>query len=225
MTSEMTAIESSLARAYVGSSGFSYSAWQGGFYPTGSRESDFLALYAEQLPAVELNSTFYQLPSQETFERWAESTPAGFRFTLKMNRHVTLAGRLELLATFCEHARLLGDRLGPIRVEVVARATTGSCCCSSARWIQSSRAPRLPPPVWDDPGNRLLDEAGVVRAGALEAAAPFRYLRFRDPPYDEGARGLGGRIRPLLERGIDVYGYFRHEDEPTAPVYAALLRR
>ncbi len=81
---------------------------------------------------------------------------------------------------------------------------------------------------WDDPEvTDRLDEAGVVRAGALEAAAPFRYLRFRDPPYDDEALdGLAAEIRPLLERGIDVYGYFRHEDEPTAPVYAAgLLER
>ena len=75
MTSEVTAIESSLARAYVGSSGFSYSSWKGGFYPADAKEIDFLGLYADRLPAVEVNSTFYQLPSEATFERWAEATP------------------------------------------------------------------------------------------------------------------------------------------------------
>ena len=63
-----------------------------------------------------------------------------------------------------------------------------------------------------------------MRAGSLEDAAPFRYLRFRDPPYDEAAlAGLAAEIRPLVERGVEVYGYFRHEDEPTAPAYAARL--
>ena len=73
---------------------------------------------------------------------------------------------------------------------------------------------------WDGvdlPGN-------AVRVGALDAAAPFRYLRFRDPPYDDAALAEVARdIAPLLERELDVYCYFRHEDEPTAPRYAACL--
>jgi uncharacterized protein YecE (DUF72 family) len=57
-----------------------------------------------------------------------------------------------------------------------------------------------------------------------EADAPFRYLRFREPPYDEPAlHALAARIRPLLEDGIRVYAYFKHEDEPTAPLYAKRL--
>jgi uncharacterized protein YecE (DUF72 family) len=78
---------------------------------------------------------------------------------------------------------------------------------------------------WDDPEvTARLDEAGAVRVGALEAAAPFRYLRFRDPPYDDAAlEAIAGDIRPLLEQEVEVYGYFRHEDEPTAPAYAERL--
>jgi len=71
----------------------------------------------------------------------------------------------------------------------------------------------------------MLDERGVARVDALESSAAFRYLRFREPPYDEDAlAGLAGTIRPLLDAGADVYGYFRHEDEPTAPLYAERLR-
>ncbi len=69
-----------------------------------------------------------------------------------------------------------------------------------------------------------LDEHGAVRAGSLESAAPFRYLRFREPPFDEAdLAALAAEIRPLLSREVEVYGYFRHEDEPTAPAYAARL--
>ena len=80
---------------------------------------------------------------------------------------------------------------------------------------------------WDDPEVQArLDEHGAVRAGALDGAAPFRYLRFRDPPYDEAAlAGLAAEIRPLLAEGVEVYGYFRHEDEPTAPAYARAAAR
>ena len=60
--------------------------------------------------------------------------------------------------------------------------------------------------------------------GALDGAASFRYLRFRDPPYDDaGLAALADEIRPLLAAGIEVFGYFKHEDEPTAPRYAERL--
>jgi uncharacterized protein YecE (DUF72 family) len=64
----------------------------------------------------------------------------------------------------------------------------------------------------------------AVRIDDLEAQAPFRYLRFRDPPYDDDALAeWAERIRPLVADGIDVYCYFRHEDEPPAPRYAERL--
>jgi uncharacterized protein YecE (DUF72 family) len=64
----------------------------------------------------------------------------------------------------------------------------------------------------------------VVVDGDDRAAAPFRYLRFRDPPYDDDALGrIADRVRPLVASGVDVYAYFRHEEEPTAPRYAERL--
>jgi uncharacterized protein YecE (DUF72 family) len=70
-----------------------------------------------------------------------------------------------------------------------------------------------------------LDERGVARAGAWEGAAAFRYLRLREPPYDDEAlAALAHEIRPLVAAGVDVYAFFRHEDEPTAPRYAERLR-
>jgi uncharacterized protein YecE (DUF72 family) len=64
-----------------------------------------------------------------------------------------------------------------------------------------------------------------VHVNDWEADAPFRYLRFREPPYeDDELQRLASRIRPLLARGVDVYAYFRHEDAPTAPDAARRLR-
>ena len=64
----------------------------------------------------------------------------------------------------------------------------------------------------------------AVRVGALESEAPFRYVRFRDPPYDDAELGeWAARLRPLLEEGKELYCYFRHEDEPAAPRYASRL--
>jgi uncharacterized protein YecE (DUF72 family) len=70
--------------------------------------------------------------------------------------------------------------------------------------------------------------AGVdvaVRVNSLEADAPFRYLRLREPPYDdEQLRAWAERLRPLLADGVRVHCYFKHEDEPTAPAYAERLQ-
>ena len=75
-------------------------------------------------------------------------------------------------------------------------------------------------PSWDGVEPRLA-EAGAVRVNDLEGDAPFRFLRLRDPPYDDAVLvALADRIRPLTE---PVYVYFRHEDEPTAPTYAQRL--
>ena len=69
-----------------------------------------------------------------------------------------------------------------------------------------------------------VDVAPAVRVNDWEADAPFRYLRFREPPHSEQELAeLAARIEPLLARGVDVFAYFRHEDAPTAPAYAARL--
>jgi len=80
-------------------------------------------------------------------------------------------------------------------------------------------AAQVPEPSWDD-----ADVAPAVRVNDWEAEAPFRYLRFREPPYtDTELQALAGRIRPLVATGVEVFAYFRHEDEPDAPVYANRL--
>jgi uncharacterized protein YecE (DUF72 family) len=194
----------SVTRAYVGASGFSYPTWRGGFYPAEAKPPDFLRLYAERLPSVELNTTGYRLPAPEQFERWAEATPAGFRFAVK-------------LRWLDDRVRLLGARLGPVRVVVQAKRDDGLL-----ERLASTDLPLaldLRHPTWDG-----VDVSPSVRVNDWESDASFRYLRFRDPPYTEqDLRGLAERIGPLLDAGIDVYAYFRHEDEPTAPAYALRL--
>jgi uncharacterized protein YecE (DUF72 family) len=222
----MTATGRTLARAYVGASGFSYPSWRPGFYPEGTRPDEFLRRYAERVPTVELNNTFYRLPSEEQFERWAAETPPDFRFAVTMSRQVTARGRVERLDTFVQGARALGERLGPIRVKVPQARDDGFLLLLLGSLEPGVRiALDFRHASWDDPEvTARLDEAGAVRVGALEAAAPFRYLRFRDPPYDDAALdAIAGDIRPLLEQEVEVYGYFRHEDEPTAPAYAERL--
>lgn len=200
-------------RLSVGTSGWSYPSWRPGFYPAGLASEEFLSFYAERLPSVELNSTGYRLPSEEQFGRWAAQVPDGFRFAVKLPPRA-----LRSFGTFEERVRLLGDRLGPVRVVVESPRDDGLL----ALLLGSTGLPLaldLRDPSWDD-----ADVAPAVRVNDWEAEAPFRYLRFREPPYtDTELQALAGRIRPLLADGVEVFAYFRHEDEPDAPAYANRL--
>ena len=202
-----------MAGAWFGSSGWSYPSWRPGFYPAALPPEEFLPFYAGRLPSVELNSTGYRLPSEEQFAGWAKRVPEGFRFAVKMP-----ARALRALDTFEERVRQLGERLGPVRVVVDSPRDEGLL----ALLLGSTALPLaldLRDPSWD--GAEL---APAVRVNDWEADAPFRYLRFREPPYsDVELQELAERIRPLLAGGIEVFAYFRHEDTPTAPAYATRL--
>jgi len=203
-------------RVSVGTSGWSYPTWRPGFYPAGLDPKEFLGFYAERFPTVELNTTGNRLPAEDQFRRWAAQAPDGFEFAPK------LPGRLlRGLDEFAARVRLLGDRLGPVRVSMKNARDDGVLELMLGSLDPSLRiAFDLEHPSWDGVEERLA-EAGAVRVNDLDHPAPFRYPRLREPPYDEAAiAGLAARIRPLA---APVYVYFRHEDEPTAPAYARRL--
>jgi uncharacterized protein YecE (DUF72 family) len=214
----VTAIPSSVTRASVGTSGWSYPTWKPDFYPAETKPTEFLQHYADRLPTVELNTTGYRIPAEEQFVKWAAATPAGFTFAPKLN-----AFRLGGFGTFEERVRLLGDRLGPIRILVNATRDEGFLELALGSIAPDLRiAFDFRHETWD--GIEADLPANAVAVNALDGAAPFRYLRLRDPPYDDSTLAdWASRIRPLLDNGIQVYAYFRHEDEPTAPRYAERL--
>jgi uncharacterized protein YecE (DUF72 family) len=211
-----------VAQLYAGTSGFSYPTWRPDFYPAGSRPRDFLRLYGERLPAVELNATFYKLPSEEQLETWAAQTPKAFRFAVKMSRSITHFGRLEQLPIFCERIRLFGERLGPVLVQFPSTRQRDD---GWLRLLTDSLDPEL-----DYAFEFRHDSwAGVdlgphARVGSLGPGAGFRYLRLREPPYaEDDLRAWAKRLEPLLDGGVDVYAFFKHEDAPDAPAFASRL--
>ena len=208
-----------MSNLFVGASGWSYPSWRPDFYPAGSQPESFLKLYAEQLPAVELNSTGYRLPSHEQFGRWAEHVPAGFRFAVKMPPQA-----LRQLDSFQDRVRSLGSSLGCVRVVVESPRDEGLLALLLGSADPSVRfALDLRDRSWDGVEPQLA-EAGAVRVGDWDAAVGWRYLRFREPPYDDDALAAAAdRIRPLVSAGIDVFAFFRHEAAPTAPRYALRL--
>ena len=207
---------------YVGTSGFSYASWKPGFYPAGTKAGDFLRTYAERLATVELNATFYRLPSEDQLQTWAAQTPDGFRFGVKMSRQITHFGRVDGVATFCERMLAMGDRLGPILVQFPPNQPRDD---GLLRLFLDSLDPELRYAFeFRHESWAGADLEGHALVGSLEGDAPFRYLRLREPPYDEAALAdWAARIRPVLVAGVDVYAYFKHEDEPTAPEYALRL--
>jgi uncharacterized protein YecE (DUF72 family) len=190
----------------IGTSGWSYPTWRPGFYPPGLQPADFLGFYAKHFDTVELNTTAYRLPAPEQFERWAAAVPDGFRFAPKLSVRAPGRARAAL-----ERMRLLGGRLGPVRVVV-----------------EAPRNDELVPLIED--AAQGLDLAWDFRheswAGTSPGVAvndheaePFRYIRLREPPYtDEELRELAATLR------TPAYVFLRHEDAPTAPAYAERLR-
>jgi len=112
-------------RIVVGTSGWHYPHWKGVFYPHDLRRKDWLPFYAERLPAVEVNNSFYRLPEASTFRLWDDETPDGFPFAVKAPRTIThlkklrnAAGSLELFLGRVQH---LGEKLGPILFQLPPR--------------------------------------------------------------------------------------------------------
>jgi len=111
-----------MAEVRIGTSGWSYKHWREVFYPRGLPQRRWLEHYAGEFDTVELNATFYRLPAESTFSGWRERTPDGFRFALKISRAITHIKRLgdcrQEVERFLSRAELLGDRVGPILVQL-----------------------------------------------------------------------------------------------------------
>src|SRR5918993_3632467 len=99
-------------RVFVGTSGYNYPEWRGTFYPDKFGTDKMLAYYAERFPTVEINYTFYRMPTEKLLAGWASATPDGFTFTLKAPRRITHDAKLQrcedTLQVFCQTARTLG---------------------------------------------------------------------------------------------------------------------
>jgi uncharacterized protein YecE (DUF72 family) len=109
---------SSRSEIRVGCSGWVYKHWRGLFYPQGLPQRLWFERYSEEFDTVEINNSFYRLPSGETFEKWRKQAPSGFCYAVKANRFLTQAKKLldceEPMERMMAAVRCLGDRLGPM---------------------------------------------------------------------------------------------------------------
>ncbi|MFQ5925521.1 MAG: DUF72 domain-containing protein, partial [Dehalococcoidia bacterium] len=106
------------AKYYIGTSGWVYPHWREVFYPPKLTQSKWLEFYTRHFPTVELNNSFYHLPSEKAFENWRDTSPDGFVYAVKVSRFITHIKRLknveEPIETFLGRAMLLQGKLGPL---------------------------------------------------------------------------------------------------------------
>jgi uncharacterized protein YecE (DUF72 family) len=223
----------------VGTSGFSYTPWRGSFYPDKLPEARMLAYYAERLPTVEINNTFYRMPNAETLRKWAGDTPDSFRFVLKSPRRITHERKLadvgDSLTRLHEAASALGDKLGPVLfqlppflkkdlprlAEFLATVPPGMRAAVEFRhesWFEADVFQAL----------RARDAALCIAESEdlvtpLEATASWGYLRLRRQDYDE-AQLAAWAARLTAQRWQTAYVFFKHEDAGRGPALAARLR-
>ncbi|HKB71562.1 MAG TPA: DUF72 domain-containing protein [Thermoanaerobaculia bacterium] len=222
---------------FVGTSGFSYKEWKGNFYPPDLPASEWLRYYAERLPSVEINNTFYRMPKKEVLASWAEQVPESFRFVVKAPRRITHIKRLkdvESEAGFLfENLSALGARLGAVLVQLppnLPKDTVRLDAFLSAVPEGFSIAFEFRNPSWHSPD--VLDRLRA-RDAALAAVdddelpdppftptASWGYLRLRRLDYgDDALRSWAERIAAASwER---AFLFFKHEDEGIGPKLAA----
>ena len=220
---------------YTGTSGFAYKEWKGSFYPEDMKDSGMLPFYASQFNAVEINNTFYRMPSEKVLSGWAEEVPSEFRFVLKASRQITHIKRLKEAAEpfeyFLRNARVLGDRLGPILIQLPPNLKLD---------LDRLRAflDLIPNDVraafefrhesWHDEAvfDALREHgAALCIAHTEDGETPFvptaswGYVRLRNVVYEgDELEKWASRIRSAP--WSDAYVFFKHEDEGTGPALA-----
>lgn len=223
----------------VGTSGYSYPAWRGSFYPEGLRGGEMLAFYARHFDTVELNHTFYRMPTARTIAGWDGQTPPAFVFALKAPRRITHEARLrdvaEAVRFFVETALALGPKLGPLLFQLppTFRKDAGRLAALLALIPPGLRvALEVRHPSWLDEevyGLLQAHNAALCLADTEEGTTPavatadFGYLRLRERTYSaEELRRWGETARRAEWR--DAFVYFKHEEAGTGPALARALR-
>ena len=216
----------------VGTSGYNYPEWRGTFYPDKLPASKMLAYYVERFTAVEINATFYRMPKATTVEGWAAAAPDGFTYVLKAPQRITHFARLhgveEPLRYFCDTARLLGDKLGPLLFQLppnFKKATDRLGVLLSLLPPELRVAFEFRHESWFDdevyallrPRNAALCIAHTEEGTTpVVATADFGYLRLRAPEYpDDDLRRWIETIERVGADWRDAFVFFKHEVEAT----------
>ena len=220
----------------VGTSGYNYPEWRGTFYPEKFSADKMLAYYAQRLPTVEINYTFYRMPTEKQLAGWAAATPESFSFTLKAPRRITHDAKLrhceDLLQGFCRTARALGPKLAALLFQLpptfrkdvdalrdfVAGVPDGLRAAFEFRhasWFDAAAYDVL------RSRNLALCIADSEKLSTpVEMTADYAYFRLRDEGYQQADLERWAQV----VRGLPVNQalvYFKHEEQGLGPEFAA----
>jgi uncharacterized protein YecE (DUF72 family) len=222
---------------HVGTSGYNYPEWRGTFYPAEFPASKMFGYYAERFHTVEINYTFYRMPTPKTTQAWRDQAPEGFTYALKAPRRITHERRLkeceDSVQFFVEAARVLGPHLAPLLFQLPPNLK-----CDLTRfetflqWLPSDLrcAFEFRHDSWlNDDVYALLESRGVAlgiadfgdKTTPLRPTAPFAYFRLRDEGYGRAdLERWASEILDRQDRWKDAFVYFKHEEEGKGPEFA-----
>jgi uncharacterized protein YecE (DUF72 family) len=214
-------------KLWIGTSGYSYPEWKGSFYPADLAQKGMFGHYAEHFRTVEINATFYRMPTDQLIAGWVKGAPAGFRFTLKVQKSITHTRRLkdcaDPLAVFLDRADKLGDHRAALFFQVPPFVKKDVPLLREfvARVPRELRpAYELLDPSWHtDEVFGVLADAGAAlcisdsdkQATPFEATASWGYLRLRDEGYTRKDLAKW-HARITAQKWEEAFVYFKHED-------------
>ena len=225
---------------FVGTSGYNYPEWKGSFYPADLPASKMLPYYAARFPTVEINYTFYRMPTEKLVSGWAAQTPSPFRLTLKAPRRITHDSRLKncgpLVAGFCGVSGTLGAKLGALLFQLPPNFKKDLALFDAFLEDLPPAAPaafEFRHPSWldDEVFDRLAKRNfALCVADSAKMSTPVRItaahasFRLRDEGYtaDDIVR-WADTIGRETTRCRDVFVYFKHEEQGKGPEFARLL--
>lgn len=232
-----------MLKLFVGTSGYSYPEWRGSFYPAKVPARGMLRYYGERFPTVEINHTFYRMPTPRTLQQWAGEVPSGFRFAVKAPGRITHEARLvgveDPLSHFLKVCSVLGANLGPILFQLPPgmKRDLGLLRRFLALLPERGRfAWEFRHPSWDDPEVlSVLSERGVALCLADTDDVPlgsvrwgqtvsWGYIRLRRAFYTE--EDLHGWLQSIRSQPWDeAYVFFKHEQAGVGAELASQLLR
>jgi uncharacterized protein YecE (DUF72 family) len=227
------------AKLLAGASGYSFKEWKGDFYPPEMKPEGMLAWYAERLPTVEINNTFYQMPKVAVLESWAASTPASFRFAIKASRRITHMARLKAdsaadsVGYLYKNLAALGAKRGPVlfqlppfmkkdlpRLQEFLKLLPDGHQAAFEFRNDSWFADDVYAALQAADASLCHSEREDNAPPPLIETAPWGYVRLRLESYSDGdLQAWAARLAATGWR--QIHAYFMHE--PTAPRYARTL--
>jgi uncharacterized protein YecE (DUF72 family) len=225
-------------RVHVGTSGYNYPEWKGTFYPEKLAAARMFGYYAERFQTVEINYTFYRMPTPKTTAGWLEQAPEGFVYTLKAPKRITHERRLQDcrddLHFFCDSARVLGTHLATLLFQL---PPTLKCDVAKLDAFLAEMPEDMRPAFefrhdsWH--ASEVFDVLRARKAALciadfgdrttpLEATARHGYFRLRDEGYTPADLDRwAGRMAERQAEWDDAFVYFKHEGEGKGPEFAA----